>query len=276
MDTKTQKQKAKVFQELHRKDEIFVLPNAWDVGSAVVYEKEGFKCVGTTSAGVAYALGLPDGEDVGFEDLVYLVRKISNRISIPLSVDFEGGYSKDIKTIKQNAKTLINAGAVGLNIEDGQKDGSLCSLDFMLKKIKALHELKLEIDIDFVINARTDAYFLNVADEKTMFQIAIKRANAFKNAGADCIFIPGILDMDTISKLANQINFPLNMLLTPKFNDIKKLNDIGIKRLSTGSAVVRKSYEKLIKYSKEVLKGEFTKVLDCDLPYRKANEYFME
>lgn len=153
-----QKEKARIFQNLHKQNKMFILPGAWSVGSAHIFEKQGFKAVGTSSAGIAYNLGYSDGEEISFDDYVWIVGKIANRLSIPLSVDFERGYSEDSTEIKENAKRLLYAGAVGFNIEDGLADGTLSPLDKQIAKISALVELKRELGIDFVINARTCTY----------------------------------------------------------------------------------------------------------------------
>jgi 2-methylisocitrate lyase-like PEP mutase family enzyme len=165
MITGKQKEKARIFSAMHKEKKMSVLPNAWNVGSAYVFEKQGFKAVATSSAGIAYDLGYPDGENMSFNDLLWIVEKIANRVDIPLSVDFERGYGDTGKEIKENARKLLFAGAVGLNIEDGLPDGALSPLDIQIEKIKTLSELKHELDIDFVINARTCAYWLNVANE---------------------------------------------------------------------------------------------------------------
>ncbi|MGM0240705.1 isocitrate lyase/PEP mutase family protein [Enterococcus sp. AZ103] len=152
MDMKKQRKQARIFSEMHKNGGMFILPNVWNVGSAVVFEKEGFQAVATSSAGVAYDLGYSDGEDISFEDLLEVVNKISNRIDIPLSVDFERGYGETKAVVKENAKKLVQAGAVGFNIEDGMPDGKLSSLELQLEKIEGLVELKQELEIDFVIN----------------------------------------------------------------------------------------------------------------------------
>ncbi len=274
MISEEQKKKAHIFQNLHNRSKMFVLPGAWSVGSAYIFEKCGFEAVGTSSAGIAYNLGYSDGEEISFDDYVWVVGKIANRLSIPLSVDFERGYSENPLEVKENAKRLLYAGAVGFNIEDGLADGTLSSLNEQLAKIKALTELKQELDVDFVINARTCTYWLNVADEKTKLQIAIERGNAFAEAGADCIFIPGAIEEKTVEQLAKNINAPLNIILNGKFNDFNKLEKIGIRRLSGGSSLARYIIDETIQQAKAFGKGDLKKLLNTDFSYARANEYF--
>ncbi|MFR3686939.1 MAG: isocitrate lyase/phosphoenolpyruvate mutase family protein, partial [Enterococcus sp.] len=159
-----QKERASKFSAMHKTEKMFVLPNVWNVGSAYVFEKQGFKAVATSSAGIAYDLGYPDGEDIPFEELLEVVKRITARISIPLSVDFDRGYGESVQEVKENAKRLILAGAIGCNIEDGMPNGKLLPVDSQVEKIKALVELKHELGIDFVINARTCAYWLDVGN----------------------------------------------------------------------------------------------------------------
>lgn len=274
MITEKQRELAIKFQKMHKSGEMFILPNVWNAGSAVVFDKEGFKALATTSAGIAYALGYPDGEDIHITDLGLIVEQISRRIDIPLSVDFERGYSDDIDEIKKNAMFLLNSGAVGFNIEDGKADGTLDDIDFMLKKIKALVELKKEMDIDFVINARTCTYWLNIAEDEKKLQIAVERGNAFKKAGADCVFIPGVMDEKTIENLVEKIDAPVNIILNPKYNDFDGLNSLGVVRLSVGSGTVRSSFNHLIDMAKKLQNNNIDMIMNHEFNYKKANDYF--
>lgn len=269
-----QKIMAEKLQQLHKNNKMFVIPNAWDVASAYIFEKQQFAAVATTSAGIAYSLGYCDGEKIPFEDLVYLTKKISSRINIPLSVDFERGYSENIQLVKENAKKLVEAGAVGFNIEDGLLDGTLSSIELQVAKIKALCELKKELGVDFVINARTCAYWLNIGSEKTKFKTAVERCREFKNAGADCTFVPGAIDKETIKQLVQNIDAPLNIILNCKFNDFKELDKIGVRRLSVGSGPVRYIYGKTIELARDLHNDNLEEILKCDFSYAKANEYF--
>ena len=144
-----QREKAKAFLRMHQTEGMFVIPNAWDAASAYIYEKAGFAAVATTSAGIAYALGYPDGEQVSLEDLLFVVKKITGRVQIPVSVDFERGYAEDPMQVKENARRLLAVGAVGFNLEDGQADGRLSPLELQIQKIQALCELKKELDLPF-------------------------------------------------------------------------------------------------------------------------------
>ncbi|MBV7390524.1 isocitrate lyase/phosphoenolpyruvate mutase family protein [Enterococcus sp. ALS3] len=274
MDMEKQRKQARIFSEMHKNGEMFILPNVWNVGSAVVFEKEGFQAVATSSAGVAYDLGYSDGEDISFEDLLEVVNKISNRIDVPLSVDFERGYGETKVVVKENAKKLVQAGAVGFNIEDGMPDGTLSSLELQLEKIEGLVELKQELEIDFVINARTCAYWLQVADEEKRLEIAIERGNAFSKAGADCIFIPGALSKQVVKNILTEISAPLNIILNNQFHDLNELKKMGVQRISLGSSPVRYIYNETIELAEKIKKNDFDELLKNPFSYEIANEYF--
>ena len=157
---------ARKFSRMHTDERMFILPNAWDGGSATVFEREGFQAIGTTSAGIAYSMGYPDGEKIAFADLLRVTGQIIDVINVPLSVDIERGYGSTIDDIKENVRKVIEAGAVGINIEDGHPGESpyLEELGRQVQIIRAIAELKQEMNIPFVINARTCVYLLPVCD----------------------------------------------------------------------------------------------------------------
>ncbi len=278
LNSKQQIINAKKFIKLHE-NELFLLPNAWNGGSAKVFAKKGFEAIGTTSAGIAYSLGYSDGENIEFSDILRVTKEIVKVVEdIPLSVDLERGYSKndDISEVLANVKNIINSGAVGINIEDGiTEDKSVDSLEYFCEKISAINDLKKELNIPFFINARTDIYLLQTADnDQKIFEMTVQRAAALKLAGADCIFIPGALDKETIIKLRNNIELPINLFVHPKFNNIKDLTNIGINRLSSGSAPVRTVFNELIKVSEGFKNNDCNKMLNHGFNYAIANEFF--
>lgn len=273
MITTKQKQQAKTFKNMHT-TKMIVLPNVWDAGSAYMFEKEGFKAVATSSAGISYSLGYPDGEDISIDDLVLRVQQITKRIDIPLSVDFERGYSEDIQEIKNNARRLLLSGAVGFNIEDDKRDGTLDELSYMIKKIEALQELKKEMDIDFIINARTGAFWLNTGDSEQMLETALERGNAFKNAGADCVFIPGKISEENVGKLVKGIDCSVNIILNPEFHDFQKLEKIGVSRLSVGSGPARSVFSYLKDLTEKMIDGDVEMMINHPFSYQEANNYF--
>jgi len=273
MISEKQREKARFFSDMHKGNKLFVLPNAWNVGSAYVFEKQGFKVVATSSAGIAYDLGYPDGEQISFDDLMWVVEKIARRVDIPLSVDIERGYGESTEEIKENVRKLLVAGAVGINIEDGLPNGGLCPLAKQIERIKSISELKTELSIDFVINARTDACPINETSEESL-KIAMERCNAYAEAGADCVFIIDAKDDATISRLVKGINAPVNIFLRPTLNSFDNLEKIGVRRLSVGCHPARYIYSHVIKMAGDLYNGNVSELLHHDFACRKANDYF--
>jgi 2-methylisocitrate lyase-like PEP mutase family enzyme len=275
MNKEKQIELANKFQTMHKTKNMFILPNIWDSGSAVLYEKNGFEAIATTSAGIAYTLGIPDGENLDFEDLIYVIKKIQERINIPLSVDFERGYSDNPDIFKENAMKLIECGIVGFNLEEGRNDGKLDTINDYLVKIKILNDLKKETQIPFVINARTCVFWLDIARSiEDNLTIAIERGQKFAEAGANCIFIPGMLNYDTIAKIVEAIDTPINIVATPKITDLRRLNEIGVSRLSMGSASVRKSFAEISNQAQRIKTNDLTGLFQNSITYQDMNKYF--
>lgn len=274
MITDTQRELAKKFMDMHHAQKMFILANAWDAGSAYIFQKEGFAALGTTSQGMALSYGYADGQNMPFADLVYCVESMTKRVAIPVSADIERGFSDDAEQVKENALRLLEVGAVGFNIEDGRQDKTLDELPFFLEKIKALASLKKESNLDFVINARTCTYWHNIGDEEYKLKVALERGKAFKEAGADCIFYPGAVPLESIKTLVREVGAPVNILLTPATCDLKALADTGIRRLSIGSGPARSTYNHVIAMAQELKKGETERILKHSFVYAEANTYF--
>ncbi|MCP3966463.1 MAG: isocitrate lyase/phosphoenolpyruvate mutase family protein [Lentisphaerae bacterium] len=277
MDKEIQKQLAIDFADMHKGDEILILPNAWNGGSAKIFEKQGFKAIATTSAGVAYSLGYSDGEVVTMEELIRVTEQISSRVSVPLSVDMELGYADDVEDVCANVQAIIEAGAVGINIEDGHpgEHSYLEALGTHLDKIHAIAKLKNKLDIPFVINARTCVCWLKTVHWDHRFETAIERSNAFVDAGADCVFVPGALTEKEVRQLVEGIDAPVNIVVNPVFNDFDAMQEIGVKRLSIGSGAVRATYAKLIEMTAELYKDKSVRpMLNHNFSYEKANKFF--
>lgn len=277
----TQQQQAVRFQELHTRNELFILPNAWDAGSARIFEKAGYEAIATTSAGIAYSLGYADGEIITMEELLPVVRQIAKRTTVPLSVDIERGYGTTPEEVTANIRAIIAAGAVGINIEDGYPaaathgESYLEETNTQVAKIKQLAALKDELNIPFVINARTCAYLLSIGDNSTRLDATIERCNAYVEAGADCIFVPGRLDKETVTALTKNIAAPLNILASPAFNDVQELQKIGVRRISLGSGPVRATYAALMDIANTVYsKHDLSALFSHSFSYQKANEFF--
>lgn len=272
--TQKQKDRADLFQKMHRNEELFILPNIWDAGGARIFEEKGFEAVATTSAGIAFANGLSDGEKLPLSILLETVRRISNKIDIPLSVDFERGYGESDKEIYENTKQLLLAGAVGLNIEDGLPNKGISSIQTMKRKLECMNRLKKELGINFLINGRTDIYWNKIGDQKRRLSVTIERANSYLSSGADCVFVPGDFSFNELKTLTKEVNGPLNVLLSQKFKNINSLNAVGVKRVSLGSTLSRYNINNLFNESENIKNKDFESLLTETLSYDFLNQFY--
>ncbi|KAB7610276.1 isocitrate lyase/phosphoenolpyruvate mutase family protein [Amylibacter sp. SFDW26] len=273
-----QQRLAKELIRLHLCDDIMVLPNAWDTGSAVMYSKAGFKAVGTSSAGVAYSLGYSDCEQLPFDLLLEYVDRTSHRIDVPLTVDIEEGFGSTPCEIAQNVSEVIKKGAVGVNLEDSfdAKSKTLTAIDYHRNIITAVADLKDKNNIPFVLNARINTHWYDLSDKSHLLDIAIERGNACLSAGADCVFIPGIADADSIRTLVQQIKGPINILASTACPSTYALQELGVSRLSVGSSPARACLGLTQKIIEELMnQGTFTSMYEQSIPYDKANKLFL-
>ena len=228
---------ARRFHDLHQGPDILRLPNAWDAGSARLIESLGAKAIATTSAGVAWAHGWPDGDALPIKMLVASVSEIARVVSIPVSADIEGGYSDHPGEVRDTVAAVIDAGAVGVNLEDGSEPPELLSA-----KIANARDAALQAGVELFINARTDVYLRGLASGPAALEETVRRARIYAEAGADGIFVPGVADPDTIAALAKAIDRPLNVLARPGLPDAAALQALGVRRLSAGSGICQSLY----------------------------------
>ena len=253
--------KADALRLLHRGPKILVLPNAWDVASARMIEEAGAAAIATSSAGVAFSLGYPDGEKISRDEMLAVVARIAAKIKIPVSADLEAGYGNRPEDAAQTARALMESGAVGLNLEDGTGDRQhpLADLAVQLEKIAAVLETARSAGVPLVLNARTDIYLREVGSPETRFDEALRRLSAFRNAGADCLFIPGVRDLPTIERFVRDLRHPINILAGPGSPAIPDLQRAGVARISVGSAPARAALGLTRRIAEELLtSGTYT------------------
>jgi 2-methylisocitrate lyase-like PEP mutase family enzyme len=236
-----QRTKADTFRALHRGPRVLLLPNVWDVASARIIEQAGFPAIATTSAGVAFSLGYPDGEKIGRDEMLKAVAHIASSVSVPVTADVEAGYGTAPQDAARTAEGVIEAGAIGMNLEDGTEDTKhpLVDLSLQLEKIAAVRETAKRFGVPFVLNARTDVYVLSVGPAEARYEETLRRLSAFRDAGADCVFAPGLKDAATIKRLVSELGCPLNILAGPGSPSIAELEQLGVARVSLGSAPMR-------------------------------------
>ena len=204
-DSNRQKEQAERFRRLHEQGApLLVLPNAWDAASARIFEQLGFSAVATTSSGVATALGYPDGEHISRDQLVDTVARITRVVGCPLSVDIESGYGSTIPDIQQTLELIVEAGGVGINVEDSRpaSQPELVDPKYQTDLIAALRQKATSLGIPVVINARTDVFLLEVGEPERRRERAVERARAYLEAGADCVYPIGVLPRQWIADLA--------------------------------------------------------------------------
>lgn len=234
--------KAEAFRKLHEGPGAFILPNAWDIASAVVFAEEGFPAIATTSAGVAFAQGYADGERMTREAMIAVAGRVAARVSVPVSADLEAGYGATPDEVAETVRQAITAGLVGANFEDGIKGGGqpLGKLGESVERIRAAREAAEGEGIPFVINARTDPFLVPGHDPTAAFDDAVRRANAYRAAGADCLFVPGRHDLETLARLAEALDGPLNVLGAfsgYEAPSVPEMGRAGVRRVSIGGSL---------------------------------------
>jgi 2-methylisocitrate lyase-like PEP mutase family enzyme len=226
--------KAELLRSLHSGPEMLVLPNAWDAISARIIEAEGFPAIATTSAGVAAVLGYGDGQKIPREEMLFMVRKIAQAVGAPVTADVEAGYGDSLATTHE----LIAAGAVGMNLED-LAGTEFIPIETQVETIRAIRAAGTEAGVPVVINARTDLFLVKDGDDATRFDRAVERLNAFYDAGADCLFAPGVIDAETIGRLVKAVKGPLNILAMAGCPSLDEMKKLGVRRVSLGSGTSR-------------------------------------
>jgi 2-methylisocitrate lyase-like PEP mutase family enzyme len=249
-----QKQKAEALRAMHSAAAPLLLVNVWDVASACIIEQAGFPAIATTSAGVAFAHGFPDGQKIHPDRMMAAIAQIAHAVRVPVTADAEAGYGETPERAAQTARNVIFGGAVGMNLEDatGDKDRPLADLPLQLERIHAVRETSQKLDIAFVLNARTDVYLLQVGESGKRYDETLRRLQAYRDAGADCVFAPGLLDAQTIGRLVKDLNCPVNILAVPGAPSVAELASLGVKRISLGSGPMRSSLGHLRRLAEEV------------------------
>ena len=271
----TQRERAARFLALHRGPDILLLCNAWDAASARVVEAAGFPAVATTSAGVANSLGFPDGEAAPFAEVVSAVARIVAAVRVPVSADLEAGFGATPEETARSCRAIAEAGAVGINLEDGHGRDRLAPVSLQCEKIRAAKEGAAEAGGALVVNARTDGYLNAIGDSGARFDEAARRCNAYRAAGADCLFVPGVTDEATIGRLVQAIPAPVNILAVPSAPPIATLARLGVARVSLGSGPMRATLGLLRRIARELREsGTYAAMAAEAIPYAEANAFF--
>jgi 2-methylisocitrate lyase-like PEP mutase family enzyme len=269
-----QAEKAARFRVLHQAPPILVLPNAWDAASARVIEQAGFPAVATTSAGIAFSLGYPDGERIGRDEMVAAVHRITAAVEAPVTADMEAGYGQTPEAVAETARAVLAAGAVGMNIEDTwERDGhrTLAETSLQVERIRAACEAGRAAGVPLVLNARTDVLLYHLGD----FDEAVRRLNAYLRAGAACAYPIGVRDPELIARLVRAIEGPVNILAGPGSPAVKDLERLGVQRASYGSALARAALGITRRIAREIAAtGANSAFPEDTVPSPEANHLF--
>jgi len=277
VDKAAQRKKAERLRELHQGPRILVVGSVWDAASARIFELEGFAALATSSAGVAYSLGYPDGERLPPVEMIAAVGRIAAAVDVPVSADMEAGYGRSPEEAAASCRAVLDAGAVGVNLEDAASDapGALVPAAAHAAKIAAVRATADAYGVPLVVNARTDVFLLKVGEERGRLAEATARLRAYRDAGADCLFAPGVVDAATIRALVTGVGAPLNILATPGCPSVAELEALGVRRLSQGSGPARAALALTQRIARELARsGVYASFQRDAIPYPDANRLF--
>lgn len=254
------------FRQLHQGPELLKIANIWDAGSAVLVQALGVSALATTSAGLAWALGYADGNHLPIEEHAAAIRRIARVARVPLSVDSEAGYSDDPATAAANIMRLVEAGAAGINLEDGAGAPAL-----LCRKIEAIKAATAKAGVDLFINARCDVYLRNLAPGRAAQEVLL-RARDYTAAGADGLFAAGVTTMADIEALVGGQPLPLNVMARPALPGLDELRRLGVRRISAGSAIAEAAWGRAQRAAMGFLaQGGGAELFDGAAPYPQIN-----
>ena len=260
--SEAQANKGKLFKDLHSADGILVMPNAWNAGSACMLEAAGFQAVGTTSAGIAFCLGLPDYKGaLSREAALDETSRIADALRIPVSVDAENGYGHTPEEVAETVRRVADTGAVGASIEDysaAYGTGDLYDRALSVERVEAAAAVAESLPFPFTLTARAECYLMG---HPNPFEESVARVNMYREAGADCLYVPGIKDAETIGKLVQEAHGPVNVVmgLAGSPMSVNQLEDLGVKRVSIGGSLARATFGLISRAAEEMRdRGTFT------------------
>jgi 2-methylisocitrate lyase-like PEP mutase family enzyme len=268
----TQQARAIALRALHESG-VLVLPNAWDAGSAALIVAAGAKTIATTSGGVSWSLGRPDGHGLSRDDMVEAVRRIVSVVDVPVTADVEGGYGESPEDVAKTVEAIIGAGAVGVNIEDSKAPGGpLFDAAEQAARLRAGREAAAKAGLpELVINVRTDVFLFAIGPEAGRLDDVIARTEAYAEAGADSLFVPGLIDLDALATLVQASPLPVNVMAWPGAPTIAEFEAVGVRRVSLGTAVSQAAYTVAQRATAELLATGTYTALEGALDFATIN-----
>ncbi|HEV2388679.1 MAG TPA: isocitrate lyase/phosphoenolpyruvate mutase family protein [Candidatus Acidoferrales bacterium] len=275
MNTSELRIKAERLRSLHAGPRILVLCNVWDAAGARIVEEAGLPAVATSSAAIANSLGYPDGQRISREEMAAAVRRIARAVAVPVTADMESGYGPTPEAAAETVRAALEAGAVGLNLEDAIEERQFIDISLQCERIRAAREAGARAGVPIVINARTDVYLARQGEPAARFEHAVRRANAYREAGGDCLFVPGVTDAATIGRLAREITGPINILAVATTPPVAELERLGVRRVSVGSGPMRAAMALMRRIARELAEsGAYSAFTTDTITYAEANGLF--
>jgi 2-methylisocitrate lyase-like PEP mutase family enzyme len=273
----TQCDKALLFHSMHVPGHPLVLPNAWDVASARIVAEAGAAAVATTSAGVSWALGYADGDNVDPARALDLIARVVASVDVPVTADIESGYALNPEGVAETVQGVLSAGVVGINLEDALREGPtpLRSIQEQSERLAAARRAADSAGVPLFINARIDTHRLLPGDRTVWLQETLARAAAYLTAGADGVFVLGALDTDTVSALVGAVSAPVNLLAGPGSLTVPALARLGVARVSAGSSIAEAAYGLVARAARELLTDGTCGALENGLPYGTLNSLLL-
>jgi 2-methylisocitrate lyase-like PEP mutase family enzyme len=277
----SQQAKANALRELH-KGPALVLPNAWDAGSAALVVRAGAKAVATTSGGVSWTQARPDGQQLTRAEMADLVGRIVRAVEVPVTADVEAGYGPTSDDVAATVSAVIDAGAVGVNLEDSTAPGGpLFSVAEQAERLRAARAAGDQAGLPaFVVNARTDVYLFQVGAPEGRFDDVVTRAVSYAEAGADCLFVPGLVDLDVLKALVAASPLPVNAMTGAGGPEVADLEAVGVQRISVGTGLTQAAYSATLRAATELLtRGTLTELATAldfggiDSVFRREGEH---
>jgi 2-methylisocitrate lyase-like PEP mutase family enzyme len=271
----TQAKKASTFRELHKRDSAFIIPNPWDVGTARLLAQLGFEAVATTSAGYAFSVGQQDNT-IGRDEMMTHVRAIASATDLPVSADLENGFGDQPETVAETIRLAAATGLVGGSIEDSTNHGGepIYEHELAVERIRAAVEAARALDFPFTLTARAENYLVGRRDLKD----TIKRLQAYQDAGADVLYAPGLTSRDDIAAVVSSVDRPVNVVmgLQGVRLSLAELSEIGVKRVSVGSALSRAALGAFLRAAREMLEHGTFDFADEAVSYRDISAMFQK
>ena len=269
---------ANAFRKMHQGPPALLLPNAWDAVSARLFEESGFRAVATTSGGLAWTLGYPDGEGAPWAEVVAATRRIVRVVDVPVSADIEAGFGVTPADVFSNVREMIAAGVVGINIEDSdlRAKGTLRPIEDSVERVRAARRAAIESGVPLVLNARTDVFHHNIGEAKDRPAEAHRRARAYLDAGADCIFLFGHPELEVVAELAKSIKAPINIVGRVGMPGMGELERLGVARVSTASGPAMAALSTVRNVARALFEGRRFDSLTSDVKRADLQKWFTD